>query len=71
MTKATKDGTALAHDVSQGKIECQISITQTGATEPTVTPGEAWYVSAPLTLDNPDSDYQTWSCTLAHNLARS
>lgn len=70
ITKATKEGACLAHDVSEGKIEAQITVNQTGSTEPTLTAGTGWTVTAPLACDNPDADYPTWSATLTHYLAK-
>lgn len=70
ITKATKEGDCLAHDVSEGKIEAQISINQTGSTEPTLTAGTGWTVTAPLACDNPDADYPSWSATLTYYLAK-
>jgi hypothetical protein len=71
ISKATKDGVCLAHDVVEGKIEAQISIMQVGSTPPTVTPGSGWEVSAPLDCSNPDSDHATWSMTLVKYLAKA
>lgn len=64
ITKATKEGECLAHDVSEGKIEAQITVNQTGTTAPTVTAGSGWTVTAPLACTNPDADYPSWTCTL-------
>lgn len=68
VTKATVDGTIVAHDVQNGRIEVQATIVQTGSTAPTVTAGQDWVVTSPLTTDNPDEDYPTWTCTLTKYL---
>lgn len=64
ITKATKDGVCLSHDVSEGKIEAAVTVTQTGTEKPILTPGTGWSVTSPLACSNPDSDYPTWSGTL-------
>lgn len=70
VTKATKDGDCLAHDVSEGKIEAQLTINQTRSTEPSLSAGNGWVITSPLACDNPDSDYPSWSCTLTKYLAK-
>ena len=70
ITKATKEGACLAHDVSEGKIEAQITVNQTGSTEPTLTAGTGWTVTAPLACDNPDADYPSWTATLTYYLTK-
>jgi hypothetical protein len=77
MQSATKDGTVLSHDVTEGVVECQIEILQTRdanpdvTTPPVVTPGDGWVVVSPPTRTNSDSDYPTWSCTLRKYLAKT
>lgn len=61
----------LAHDVSEGKIECAATITQTGSTTPTVTAGTGWKITSPLACDNPDADYPSYSITLTKYLSRT
>ena len=68
VTKATVDGTIVAHDVQNGRIEVQATIVQTGSTAPTVTAGQGWVITSPLTTDNPDEDYPTWTVTLTKYL---
>ena len=68
VTKATVDGTIVAHDVQNGRIEVQATIVQTGSTAPTVTAAQGWVVTSPLTTDNPDEDYPTWTVTLTKYL---
>lgn len=64
VTKGTVNGEIVSHDVSNGRIECQVSIVQSGTAEPSIVCGEGWEMTAPLTNDNPDADYPTWSCTV-------
>lgn len=68
LTKATVEGTTVAHDVQNGRIEVQVTIVQTGSTVPTVTAASGWTVTAPLTTENPDEDYPKWTCTLTKYL---
>ena len=69
--KATVDGEAVAFGVSEGKIEADVEIVQTGSAEPTLTPGTDWVVTAPLACSNPDADYPTWSAALTKYLTAS
>lgn len=71
ISKATKEGVCLTHDVTEGKIECSISIMQVGNVAPTVTPGAGWKVTAPLDCSNPDSDHATYSMTLVKYLEKA
>lgn len=71
ISKATKDGETITFDVSSGKVECAVTIRQVGAAAPTLTPGEGWQITAPLTESNPDSDFPTWTATLTKNLVKS
>ena len=70
-TKATKNGSCLAHDVTNGRIECQLNITSTNGTEPTLSCGTGWYVSGALTRTNDDSSYPVFAATLTKYLTRS
>jgi len=70
ITKATKEGNPIAHDVSNGRIECQVEIVQTGSDAPTIAPGTGWKVASPLTITNPDADYPTYAATLVKYLAK-
>ncbi len=69
--RATVNGNCVAHDVAEGKIECAVTIQQVGADAPTLTPGDGWTITSPLTLSNPDSDWGSWSGTLTKFLAKS
>ena len=66
----TKDGEVLAWDVSEGKIEEQIGVVQTGSTAPTITPAQGWIVTSPLTQSNPDSDFPTYQATIVKYLSK-
>ena len=68
LSTATVDGTIVAHDIQNGRVEVAVSIVQSGSTEPTVTAGTGWEIVSPLTVDNPDSDFPTWTATLRKNL---
>lgn len=70
ISKATKDGTCVAHDVTDAKIEAQATIIQTGTTAPTFTAGSGWTVTAPLACTNPDADYPTWTATATKYLTK-
>lgn len=69
VTKATKDGAVLAHDVGEGKIEAVVTIVQTGAAAPSLAAGEGWSITSPLAMTNPDADYPTYSATLTRYLS--
>lgn len=66
----TKDGEYMAWDVSEGKIEASITVVQTGDVKPTLTAGDGWTITSPLTLSNPDSDFATWSGTVVKYLQK-
>lgn len=69
VTKATVNGVIVAHDVQNGRIEVQATIVQSGSTAPTVTAASGWTITSPLTTDNPDEDYPTWTVTLTKYLS--
>ena len=68
VSKATVDGEIVAHDIQNGRIEVSVTIVQTGSTAPTLAAGTGWEIVSPLTVDNPDEDYPTWTATLRKNL---
>ena len=68
ISRATKDGETVSFDVTDGKLEVQVTIQQTGADAPTLTAGTDWTVTAPLSCSNPDADYPTWTATLGSYL---
>lgn len=66
----TKDGEYLAWDVSEGRIEASITVVQTGETAPTLSAGQGWIMTSPLTQTNPDSDFPTWTGTVVKYLQK-
>lgn len=73
LSKATKDGAPIAHDVSEGKIECAYTIVQSGATEPTVVADseDGWKLTSPLTKSATDATFPTWTCTATKALVKT
>lgn len=65
----TKNGKAVASDVTMGHVTVEIEILQTGNTEPTLTAGTGWDISSPLTPEDPDADLPLWKATLSKPLA--
>ena len=47
------------------------TITQTGDTAPTLTPGTGWDVTAPLTKTKGDAQYPSWTATLTKYLTKT
>lgn len=68
LTKATKDGETVAYDIADGKIEAQVEIVQTGATEPSFAAGADFTITSPLTKTDGDAAYPTWTATVTKNL---
>ena len=68
LTKANVDGLCVAHDIQNGRIEVQVTIVQSGNVHPTLTAGQGWVITSPLSTDNPDEDYPTWTATLVKTL---
>ena len=66
-----KNGDPKAHDVTNGHIVLQLTIGQYGEQTPTISPAAGWDMSAPKTVDDPDSDMPTWTCTLTHPLEKT
>lgn len=70
LTKATKDGDTVCYDITGGKVTVSLTIQGTGgSTAPTVTPGTNWKITSPVTQSNPDSGYETYTCTLTMNMS--
>jgi len=65
----TVNGVPVASDVTMGYLEVALTILQSSSTDPTVTPGTGWDLSAPLTCNDPDADYPEWTCTLSKPLS--
>lgn len=70
ISKATKDGVCLTHDVTEGKIEASLQFVSTTGVEPTIAPGTDWFVSTVPSISNPDSDWPTYSVTLTKYLVK-
>ena len=68
LTKAQKDGETISYDISEGKIEAALTFVSTTGTKPTLTPGSGWTFTQELTKSEPDSDYNSYTCTLTKNL---
>lgn len=70
LTKATKDGECVSHSVSNGRIEIALTIVQTYLDKPDVSVDEenGWKITSPLTCENADASYPTWTCTLTKYL---
>lgn len=69
LTKAEKDGDAVAFDVSDGQLTATVTIQQTGTTDPTLSAGSGWTITSPLTPSRADSSLRTWTATLSKYLA--
>lgn len=65
---ATVNGEIVAHDIQNGRVEVAVTIVQTGTAAPEITAGTGWEIVSPLTVDNPDADFPTWTATLRKNL---
>lgn len=68
VTRATKDGETLAHDVSGASIMVSGTVRQYGATEPTITAESGWEFDQNPTDTNPDEGYTEWTFTLVKDL---
>lgn len=68
--KATVNGEPVASDVTEGMIECGITIMQTGQDDPDITLGAGWQLTSPLACTNPDANYPTYSATLTKYLQK-
>lgn len=68
---ATVNALPVAFDVARGRIEAVVSIKQCGSVKPTLTAGDGWSVTSPLSSSNPDAEYPTYSATLTKYLAKS
>lgn len=68
LTKATKDGTTVSFDISNGQLVANITIQQTDSTSPTVTEGSGWEITSPLSKTSADASLPTWTCTLTKYL---
>lgn len=71
LTKATKDGSTIAYDISDGKIEAALTFVSTTGNAPTLSAATGWEITSPLTKSEPDSDYAQYTCTITKNLAHT
>lgn len=71
LSRGTVNGGTVSHDVTGGRIVATLTISQTGDTEPTITAGEGWSITAPLTKTNPDAQYPSWTCALTMYLQKA
>ena len=61
ITRATKSGDTVAHDVSGAEIVVSGTVQQTGATAPTIEAGSGWELTTPKSKANPDEGYIEWT----------
>ena len=61
ITRATKSGDTVTHDVSGTEIVVSGTVQQTGATAPTITAAEGWELTTPQSKANPDEGYIEWT----------
>jgi|GEM_PF-4608316 len=61
LTRATKHGETLAHDVSGASIVVSATVRQYGATEPAISAGEGFTLTTPASEKNPDEGYTEWT----------
>ena len=71
LSRGTVNGGTVSHDVVNGRIVATLTITQTGDTAPTLTPGTGWDVTAPLTKTKGDAQYPSWTATLTKYLTKT
>ena len=61
ITRATKSGDTVAHDVSGTEIVVSGTVQQTGATAPTIEAADGWELTTPKSKANPDEGYIEWT----------
>lgn len=61
LTRATKDGDTVAHDVHGASIVVSGKVVQSGATPPVITAGDGYELTQPQSQDNPDEGYTEWT----------
>ena len=61
ITRATKSGDTVAHDVSGAEIVVSGTVQQTGETEPTIAAADGWELTTPKSKANPDEGYIEWT----------
>ena len=61
ITRATKSGDTVAHDVSGAEIVVSGTVQQTGDTKPTIAAAAGWELTTPKSKANPDEGYIEWT----------
>ena len=61
ITRATKSGDTVAHDVSGAEIVVSGTVQQTGDTKPTIAAASGWELTKPKSRENPDEGYIEWT----------
>jgi len=61
ITRATKSGDTVAHDVSGTEIVVSGTVQQTGETKPTIAAVDGWELTTPKSKANPDEGYIEWT----------
>jgi len=61
ITRATKSGDTVAHDVSGAEIVVSGTVQQPGATAPIIAAAEGWELTTPKSKANPDEGYIEWT----------
>ena len=61
ITRATKSGDTVAHDVSGTEIVVSGTVQQTGETKPTIAAADGWELTTPKSKANPDEGYIEWT----------
>ena len=61
ITRATKSGDTVTHDVSGAEIVVSGTVQQTGETKPTIEAAEGWELTTPESKANPDEGYIEWT----------
>jgi len=68
LTRATKDGETVAHDISGANIVVSATVEQTGATAPTIAAATGWTITEPPTEEQADEGYTTWKFSVTKDL---
>ena len=61
ITRATKSGDTVTHDVSGTEIVVSGTVQQTGDTKPTIAAASGWELTTPQSKANPDEGYIEWT----------
>ena len=71
ISKVTKEGSCIAFDIVQGRIEVTVTLKQCGSAAPALTAGTGFAITSPLAETNPDAEYPTFTATLVMYLAKA